>query len=164
MDVCKKKKTDMQVSKCFILSGLLAAGETPNVHLSVSLCVGLNFSFFHYFLGVWNPWWYTRTRFWYITSKINTELLFYIFQKLFRLLDMRWEEMVDSQQGATCLVGVHLISFQTSASGIIVLLKTPPKCKKTGRALVRWFRALVWNLEAPGSNPPRCHYLDLLSV
>ena len=48
----QEKKTDMQVSKCFILSGLLAAGETPNVHLSVSLCVGLNFSFFHYFLGV----------------------------------------------------------------------------------------------------------------
>ena len=29
-------------------------------------------SCFHYFLGVWNPWWNTRTRFWYITS--NTVL------------------------------------------------------------------------------------------
>ena len=25
-------------------------------------------SCFHLFLGVWNPWWNTRTRFWYITS------------------------------------------------------------------------------------------------
>ena len=25
-------------------------------------------SCFHYFLGIWNPWWNTRTRFWYITS------------------------------------------------------------------------------------------------
>ena len=25
-------------------------------------------SCFHYFLGVWNPWWNTRTRFWYNTS------------------------------------------------------------------------------------------------
>ena len=32
-------------------------------------------SCFHYFLGVWNPWWNTRTRFWYITSKsIQTSL------------------------------------------------------------------------------------------
>ena len=26
---------------------------------------------FHLFLGVWNPWWNPRTRFWYITYNIN---------------------------------------------------------------------------------------------
>ena len=32
-------------------------------------------SCFHYFLGVWNPWWNTRTRFWYITSSIVSHIL-----------------------------------------------------------------------------------------
>ena len=36
-------------------------------------------SCFHYFLGVWNSWWNTRTRFWYITWKpCNTWRLFAI--------------------------------------------------------------------------------------
>ena len=32
---------------------------------------------FHYFLGVWNPWWNTRTRFWYITSQSPIIVLIY---------------------------------------------------------------------------------------
>ena len=61
-----RKKKDMQVSKCFILSGLLAAGETPNVHLSVSLCIGLNFFFITF--SVFGTPDETLKRFWYITS------------------------------------------------------------------------------------------------
>ena len=32
-------------------------------------------SCFHLFLGVWNPWWNTRTRFWHITCKKPIRLL-----------------------------------------------------------------------------------------
>lgn len=51
-------------------------------------------SCFHLILGVWTPWWNTRTCFWYITWKMVRLPFFKLFQRTATFFSVPWPNML----------------------------------------------------------------------